>query len=47
MDALPGLRGPIPSFHLFTARKEPLDMRAGYYDTQSFLDYLTDLSLED
>ena len=46
MEALPGLRGPIPSFHLMNADKRPLDKLAGYYDTADFLEYLTELAEE-
>jgi len=46
MEALSGLRGPIPSFHLFDVQKKVLDALAGYYDTADFLAYLTELSGE-
>jgi len=46
MEALPGLRGPIPSFHLMSADKRPLDKLAGYYDTADFLAYLAELAEE-
>ncbi len=46
MEALEGLRGPIPSFHLFDTQKKALDALAGYYDTDHFLGYLNELSQE-
>jgi len=46
MEALSGLRGPIPSFHLMSADRHPLDKLAGYYDTADFLEYLTELAEE-
>jgi len=46
MDALEGLHGPIPSFHLFSATKKPLDSLAGYYSSQDFERYLKELQEE-
>jgi len=46
MDALEGLHGPIPSFHLFDAKKKILDALAGYYDADHFKNYLSELAEE-
>jgi len=37
MESLPGLRGPIPSFHFFTVKKKTIDNITGYYETEIFL----------
>jgi|GEM_PF-882302 len=47
MEALAGLRGPIPSFHLFDAKRKSLDTLAGYYDASDFLEYLSELAIEE
>ncbi|WP_295421467.1 DUF255 domain-containing protein [Sulfurovum sp.] len=47
MEALPGLRGPIPSFHLFDAQKRELDTLAGYYNKEHFFEYLNELEKEE
>ncbi len=44
MESLPGLRGPIPSFHFFTAKKKFIDNVAGYYETEDFLGYIKEIS---
>ena len=44
MESLPGLRGPIPSFHFFTAQKKFIDNVAGYYETEDFLGYIKEIS---
>lgn len=44
MESLPGLRGPIPSFHFFTAKKKLIDKVAGYYETEDFLGYIKEIS---
>jgi len=44
MESLPGLRGPIPSFHFFTADKKFIDKVAGYYKTEDFLDYIKEIA---
>jgi thioredoxin-related protein len=46
MEALQGLHGPIPSFHLYDQKKHVLDTIAGYYASEDFLDYLEELSEE-
>ena len=43
MESLPGLRGPIPSFHFFTAKKRFIDKIAGYYETEDFLGYIEEI----
>ena len=43
MESLPGLRGPIPSFHFFTAKKRSIDKIAGYYETEDFLGYIKEI----
>jgi len=44
MESLPGLRGPIPSFHFFTAKKESIDKIAGYYEAEDFLGYIKEIA---
>jgi len=44
MESLPGLRGPIPSFHFFTANKKSIDKIAGYYETEAFLGYIKEIA---
>jgi len=44
MESLPGLRGPIPSFHFFTANKRSIDKIAGYYETEDFLGYIKEIA---
>jgi len=44
MESLPGLRGPIPSFHFFTSKKKPIDKVAGYYEAEDFLGYIKEIS---
>lgn len=44
MESLPGLRGPIPSFHFFTAQKKFIDKIAGYYETEDFLGYIKEIA---
>ena len=44
MESLPGLRGPIPSFHFFTAKKKSIDKIAGYYETEDFLGYIKEIA---
>lgn len=44
MESLPGLRGPIPSFHFFTATKKSIDKIAGYYETEDFLGYIKEIA---
>jgi thioredoxin-related protein len=44
MESLPGLRGPIPSFHFFTAKKKSIDKIAGYYETEVFLGYIKEIA---
>jgi thioredoxin-related protein len=44
MESLPGLRGPIPSFHFFTADKKFIDKLAGYYKTEDFLGYIKEIA---
>ncbi|MEA3433668.1 MAG: DUF255 domain-containing protein [Campylobacterota bacterium] len=44
MESLPGLRGPIPSFHFFTAQKRSIDKIAGYYETEDFLGYIKEIA---
>jgi len=44
MESLPGLKGPIPSFHFFTSKKEFIDRVAGYYETEDFLGYIKEIS---
>lgn len=44
MESLPGLRGPIPSFHFFTAKKKPIDKIAGYYQAEDFLGYIKEIA---
>ena len=44
IESLPGLRGPIPSFHFFTAKKKFIDNVAGYYETEDFLGYIKEIS---
>ncbi len=46
MESLQGLRGPIPSFHFFTEKKEPIDNIAGYYETEDFLTYIKEIAEE-
>lgn len=46
MESLPGLRGPIPSFHFFTVNKKPIDTIAGYYETEDFLSYIKEIAEE-
>ena len=46
MESLPGLRGPIPSFHFFTAEKKPIDKIAGYYEPEDFLGYIEEIAEE-
>jgi thioredoxin-related protein len=46
MEALRGLHGPIPSFHLYDEKRNVLDVIAGYYASEDFLDYLNELSEE-
>ena len=43
MESLPGLRGPIPSFHFFTSTKKLIDKIAGYYETEDFLGYIEEI----
>ena len=47
MESLPGLRGPIPSFHFFTANKRSIDKIAGYYETEDFLGYIKEIAEDD
>lgn len=47
MTTLPGLRGPIPSFHFFTFKRELMDKLAGYYQADDFLDYLREINNDD
>jgi len=47
MESLPGLRGPIPSFHFFTAKKKSIDKIAGYYETEDFLGYIKEIEEDD
>ena len=44
MESLAGLRGPIPSFHFFTAQKRSIDKIAGYYETEDFLGYIKEIA---
>ncbi len=44
MESLPGLRGPIPSFHFFTSKKKSIDKVAGYYETEDFLGYIKEIA---
>lgn len=44
MESLSGLRGPIPSFHFFTAKKKSIDKIAGYYETEDFLGYIEEIA---
>jgi len=44
IESLPGLRGPIPSFHFFTANKRSIDKIAGYYETEDFLGYIKEIA---
>jgi len=46
MRRLPGLKGPIPSFHLFNAEKEPLEAIYGYFDANYLQAYFSRLHEE-
>jgi uncharacterized protein YyaL (SSP411 family) len=43
---LPELRGPIPSFHLFSPDKEPIDAIYGYFDATYLEEYFVKLREE-
>lgn len=47
MESLPGLRGPIPSFHFFTPKRVFIDKVAGYYQADDFLGYLQEITNDD